>query len=79
MAVEKVEVKSIKSRRNVFGVPQAKWQEWGTLGRQIFNEVYSAMVKNQRLFIHPKQPPVSRAHWKTTAWNAAWIAADATR
>jgi hypothetical protein len=77
MAVERVEVKSTKSRRNVYHVPQKQWDKWSAAGRQVFNEVYSAMVGSQWVFLHPKQEKMSRSHWKTTAWNAAWTAASA--
>lgn len=79
MAIEKVEVKSVKSRANIYRVPDRQWRKWSALGRQVFNEVYSSMVKGQWIFLHPKQEKMSRSHWKTTAWNAAWTAADATR
>lgn len=77
MAVEKVEVKSVKSRSNVYHVPLRKWRRWDARARQVFNEVFSALAGNQRLFLHPEQEKVSKRLWKTTAWNAAWIAADA--
>lgn len=79
MTIEKVEIKSTKSRSNIYRVPMRQWRKWGALGRQVFNEVYSAMAGNQRLFLHQKQEKASRSHWRTTAWNAAWTAADATR
>lgn len=80
MATEKVKIEGVvESRQNVYGVPVRQWGKWGPLSRQVFNEVYSAMVKNQWVFLHPKQEKLSRAHWKTTAWNAAWAAADAAK
>ena len=80
MAIEKVEVKNItKSRSNVYRVPSRQWDKWDAMGRQIFNEVYSSMVGNQWLFLHPEQEKMSRSHWRTTAWNAAWTAASATK
>jgi hypothetical protein len=80
MAVEKVELVEVwNTRKNVFNVPQRQWRKWPVLGRQVFNEVYTSMTKNQEMFLHPKQEKVSRSHWKTTAWNAAWTAASAIR
>lgn len=80
MAIERFEVKDVtKSRSNVYGVPMKQWTKWGVLARQVFNEVYSSMVGNQWVFLHPRQEKMSRSHWKTTAWNAAWTAADAAR
>ena len=78
MATEKVELKGIQeSRANLYRVPVRKWVKWGPMARQVFNEVYSAMSRNQRLFLHPQAEKVSKRLWRTVAWNAAWIAADA--
>jgi hypothetical protein len=79
MAYEEVQIESMKSRGNLYHVPLKKWRKWDARARQVFNEVYSAMVGNQTLFLHPEQDKISRRLWKTTAWNAAWIAADAGR
>ena len=80
MAIEEVKIEGVKrSRSNIYGVPQKQWTKWDVMGRQVFNEVYSSMVGNQWIFLHPKQEKMSRSHWRTTAWNAAWTAADATR
>ena len=77
MAIEQVKVDYVESRSNVYRVPQKQWRKWGAGARQVFNEVYSSMSKNQDLFLHPKQAAASRSHWKTTCWNAAWTAAGA--
>lgn len=58
-------------------VPKKQWQKWSVAARKVFNEVYSAMAKNAKLFMHPKQERVPARMWTTTAWNAAWTAADA--
>jgi hypothetical protein len=80
MAVEQVEIKDVReTRANVFHVPVKQWRKWGPLGKKVFNEVYSAMAGNQKLFLHPHAEKLSRRMWKTTCWNAAWIAADATK
>jgi hypothetical protein len=60
-------------------VPKAKWCKWNVAARKVFNEVYGTMAKNQWTFLHPHQDKVSSRMWRTTAWNAAWIAADACR
>lgn len=62
--------------KNKFKVPKKKWSKWTQSGRAMFNTLYYTMTENQTVFRHPKEPEVSRPHWKTTAWNAAWIAAD---
>lgn len=78
--VENVVIEGVMaSRANLYRVPVRKWRKWSAMGRQVFNEVYSAMAGNQRLFLHPQQDKISKRMWRTTAWNAAWIAADATR
>lgn len=78
MAIEKVVIEGVMTTRsNIYNVPVKQWVKWGALARQVFNEVYSSMVKNQGLFLHPKQVKASRSHWRTTAWNAAWTAASA--
>jgi hypothetical protein len=75
--VKQIEVKSMKSRSNLYHVPLRQWRKWDARTRQVFNEVYSAMVWQQEMFQHPKQEKLSRSHWKTVAWNAAWTAACA--
>ena len=78
MAIEIVEVKGIEpSHGNRFKVPLKKWRKWNRVARKVFNETFSAMSSNQGLFLHPHQDKLSRRMWRTTAWNAAWIAADA--
>lgn len=80
MAIERVKVEGVmESRANLYRVPLKQWNKWGLMGRQVFNEVYSSMVQNQGLFLHPKQEKASRSRWRTTAWNAAWTAAGAVR
>ena len=65
--------------RNQYRVPNSQWRKWGIKGRETFNWLYGLMTKDARLFWHPKAPKENPRHWKTTAWNAAWIAADATK
>lgn len=78
MAIEVVEVKNVESSgANRYKVPLKKWRKWSATARRVFNETYSAMSSNQYLFLHPQQNRLSNRMWRTTAWNAAWIAADA--
>lgn len=58
-------------------VPAKQWRRWSPTARAIFERVYAFMLENPGLMQHPRQPSPAPAHWKTTAWNAAWIAADA--
>jgi hypothetical protein len=77
MAVETVEIRYTESRQNTYNVPQKQWRKWSPASRQVFNEVYSSMRGDQMMYKHPQAGTDSRAHWKTTCWNAAWTAADA--
>jgi hypothetical protein len=49
------------------------------MARKTFNQTYDIMFNDQKLFLHPKAPSQDEDHWKTTAWNAAWTAADAVQ
>jgi hypothetical protein len=62
--------------RNIYKVPKAQWTKWDKESKYIFNSLYSHMMDNMDLYLHPKQPALQPLHWKTTCWNAAWIAAD---
>lgn len=70
---------SARTVANKHKVSQNQWRKWNTLARKVFNEVYSTMKRNQPLFLHPKQSKTEPKLWNTTAWNAAWIAADAIK
>lgn len=61
---------------NKYKVPAKQWRRWSGHARCVFNKVFATMAQ-QGLFAHPKALPVPRAHWRTTRWNAAWVAADA--
>jgi hypothetical protein len=60
-------------------VPKRQWRKWSSLARLVFNETYGAMMANPEHYWHPMAQRVGKRLWKTTAWNAAWIAADAVR
>lgn len=64
---------------NRYRVPKRQWRKWSALARSVFNEVYYIMKNNHSLFLHPKQEQAKKDHWRTTAYNAAWTAADAVR
>mgnify|MGYP003427208623 len=61
---------------NIHKVPKKQWRKWDIVGRGVFNKTYEVMRANPGLFRHPKDPSVSNRWSDTTAWNAAWIAAD---
>lgn len=62
--------------QNEYRVPKRQWRKWTCIGRHVFNLTYAAMQENPSFYRHPKDPPVSKRWSGTTAWNAAWIAAD---
>ena len=64
------------SVRNCNRVPVSQWRKWSGEARRVFNEVYDVMVANAEMFLNPKQGAPKRAEWRTTSWNAAWIAAE---
>jgi len=64
-------------QENKFGVGARKWKNWPDICQRVFNETYYVMYHNQSMFMHPKGKENPDLHWKTTAWNAAWVAADA--
>ena len=61
---------------NRYKVPVQTWDKWNARSKSVFNDVFATMLDNKRLFLHPKQEPPRKAHWHTTAWNAAWLAAQ---
>jgi hypothetical protein len=63
--------------KNINRVPKKSWMQWSELARKVFNRVYNFVMDNEDLMKHPKQPVMKPRHWKTIAWNSAWIAADA--
>lgn len=62
--------------KNLHKVNKRKWRKWGPVAQDVFNRLYYTMKKNQHIFLHPKQEAIPKQLWKTTAWNAAWLAAD---
>lgn len=60
---------------NKHQVSKKMWKRWTVEAQQLFNDLYELM-RDQRLFTHPKADVVKDAHWCVTAWNAAWMAAD---
>jgi DNA topoisomerase IB len=63
--------------KNINRVPKKQWSKWSDRARVIFNRCYGFFMGNQDISNHPKAKKLPPAHWKTVAWNAAWIAADA--
>ncbi len=63
---------------NIYKVPRSKWSRWTEEAREVFNGVFGEIALNQFKMLHPNTPPIDHSRWVTTAWNAAWIAADHT-
>lgn len=49
-------------------------EDWTEEQNALFDRLYRHMLANQDVFVHPEAPSVDGAHWKTTCWNAAWMA-----
>lgn len=62
---------------NKHDVSKRQWKKWCDLAQRVFNETYDTLVHSQSIFVHPKGGLVGQEYWNTTAWNAAWTAADA--
>jgi hypothetical protein len=65
--------------RNKYKVPLKQWKKWSLDSKLLFNLVYSQMVNNQFLYTHPKGIINKQWAWRTTAYNAAWTAAETLR
>lgn len=63
--------------KNVNRVPKKKWTKWSKAAREVFNRCYAFFIGKQEIMNHPKAKKLPTEHWRTVAWNAAWIAADA--
>lgn len=63
--------------KNTNRVPKSQWRKWSPQARETFDWLYGLMMKSPDLFNHPKAVKMKHAHWKTIAWNTAWLAADA--
>lgn len=61
---------------NIHKVAKRQWKKWTVDGRNVFNDLYSTSISNQNIFNHPNQSNLQRDHWRTIAWNHAWLAAD---
>lgn len=76
-------IRYIDNANNHYKVDRTQWNKWNPQQRNIFEHVYSSMVDNPEVFQHPEslgddgKTTVPHDHWSTTAWNAAWVAADA--
>lgn len=74
---KKLVVNAVKKSPNNFKAPTKQWRKWSETARAVFNRVYDFAIENPTLMLHPRAEVPKPAHWKTVAWNAAWVAADA--
>ena len=61
--------------KNTHKVPAKQWRKWSAPAQEVFNGLYAEMLAQPDFFTHPNDLLLKR-HWPTTAWNAAWRAAD---
>lgn len=69
-------LKTPLQQTNHHKVGASQWRKWPDIAQRVFNATYEELLANQHLLLHPKADPSRDEYWKTTAWNAAWIAAD---
>lgn len=60
---------------NIHFAPKHQWKKWNDSEKRLFNTLYGVML-DQNVFKHPLAATQCDEYWKTTAWNAAWMAAD---
>lgn len=63
--------------RNRYAVQSKRWNKWSRAARSTFNDVFRLLLNQETANSAPDAPTVPREAWRTIAWNAAWIAADA--
>lgn len=63
---------------NRYKVPERQWRRWPEIARVVFNAQFQQM-REQRSLQHPKMATMPKEHWRTIAWNSAWLAADNVR
>jgi hypothetical protein len=62
--------------KNVYSVPKKVWGGWSKDAQKVFNRSYHFYINNKRVMVHPECPEISQNHWRTIAWNSAWIASN---
>lgn len=76
MATAKIKAVKPLQQDNINKVPAKQWRNWPDIAQRVFNLQFAEMMGWQDGFLHPKTRPVVAEEWKTTCWNAAWVAAD---
>lgn len=62
---------------NRYKVSQRMWRKWSQQARIVFNEVFRSMTTAPWAFQATGHDAPPKRTWRVTAWNCAWIAADA--
>lgn len=69
-----------KDPKNTYGVSKRSWSSWTLVGKHVFNKTFISLMENQEVFNHPEHLKENGTmldkHWRTVAFNAAYIAAD---
>ncbi len=62
--------------RNKHKVPLKQWRRWSLVAQGVFNDTFDAMRPLRPDFFHPTAQVQTVEQWRTTCFNAAWIAAE---
>lgn len=62
---------------NINKVPKSQWKKWTPQAQRVFNYLFEQMTLDQNLYLHPRGLQNPPEMWRTTAWNASWMAAEA--
>jgi hypothetical protein len=66
----------MEKSENIYKVGKSQWKKWTVDGRNVFNDLYSTSLNNERIMNHPDTILLEDERWNTIAWNHAWLAAD---
>lgn len=61
---------------NKYKVSKKQWKKWDTNQKRMFNNLFWSMIEDDQLYKHPEALAIPNKHWTTTAWNAAFMAAE---
>lgn len=61
---------------NCYKVNKRTWTRWSKGRQAVFNRVFGELKSGAHMFDHPEAADIPQKHWRTIAWNAAWIASD---
>lgn len=64
---------------NYYSVNKKQWKKWNDTERQCFIDLYESMIESPWIYIPVEERDTPPAFYETTAWNAAWMAAELMR